>query len=483
MLVISNNCRTSLCALTVFLLVSMTGCSVGPDYKRPHVTAPDQFRYEIKGNEDVADSAWWKQFDAPVLDGLIRQALQENKDLLIASARVEEYVGRYVTVRGEFFPNTSAGFVPARTQLPGLATATNSFTGVLNGSWEIDFWGRVRRQAEAARADLLGTEEARRAVILTLVGSVARTYLDILVLDKQLEIANKTAASRKKSFDIFSLRLKYGMVSEVVVSQSEAEYRETQSRIPEIEKAIAQAENALSILIGKNPGAIKRGRGLDDLRHPDIPQGLPSALLERRPDIRQAEQHLIAANAQIGVAKSLYFPTISLTGLLGTASSELNDLFTPGTGFARIAGSITMPLLNFGRIKGTVKSSEAVQQQAMYAYFQAVQGAFRDVDDALVDHVKSQEQRQALAQQVDALANAAKLSLMRYDEGYASYIEVLDAERSLFNAQLNLANVYGNVFRSEVNLFKSMGGGWVVVAESEAPAAPVDPPGRILPLP
>ncbi|WP_243438978.1 efflux transporter outer membrane subunit [Fundidesulfovibrio soli] len=469
--------------MAVFLLITMTGCSVGPDYKRPHVTSPDQFRYELKGNDEVANTAWWKQFGDPVLEDLIGTALRENKDLLIASARIEEFVGRYVTVRGDFFPNTSGGFTPAKTQLPGATTASTSYTAVLNGSWEIDFWGRVRRQAEAARAELLGTEEARRAVILTLVGSVVRTYLDILVLDKQLDIANKTAASRKKSLDIFRLRLKHGFVSEVVVSQSDAEYRETLARIPEIEKAIAQTENALSILIGRNPGKILRDRGLDALRHPDIPQGLPSELLERRPDIRLAEQKLIAANAQIGVAKSLYFPTISLTGLLGATSPELSDLFTPGTGFARLAGSITMPLLNFGRIKGTVKASEAVQQQAMYAYFQTVQGAFRDVDDALVDHVKSQEQRVALAQQVDALANAAKLSLMRYDEGYASYIEVLDAERSLFNAQLTLANVDGNIFRSQVNLFKSLGGGWVAVAESESPRAPVDPPGRIVPLP
>jgi len=214
-----------------------------------------------------------------------------------------------------------------------------------------------------------------------------------------------------------------------------------------------------------------------------VPEGLPSEVLEKRPDIRQAEQNLIAANARIGAAKALYYPTISLTAVLGAASPELTKLFSAGTGFWSLAGPIAMPLLNFGRIKGLVKSTEAVQQQALYAYQQVIQGAFRDVDDALIDHIKSQEQLQALAQQIDALKTAARLARMRYDEGFASYIEVLDAERSLFNAELSYTSVQGNIYRSLINLYKAMGGGWVAVAEAGAPKAPVKEPEQILPLP
>jgi len=471
--------RRTLCVL----LVLLTGCAVGPNYKRPKVDAPASYRFELNGAMEVANTAWWEQFDDRILNDLVRTALQENKDVLIASARIEEFVGRYVTARGDLFPTTSGSFSPARGRLPGSRVTFDSYQVSLSGSWEIDFWGRLRRLKEAARADLLATEEARRTVILTLVSSVAGTYVDLLALDKELDITVKTADIRKASLDLFQLRLDHGIVDAVVVSQIDSEYRDALARIPVVERAIAQTENALSILIGRNPGDILRGRNLDHLGRPEVPEGLPSEVLEKRPDIRQAEQNLIAANARIGAAKALYYPTISLTAVLGAASPELTKLFSAGTGFWSLAGPIAMPLLNFGRIKGLVKSTEAVQQQALYAYQQVIQGAFRDVDDALIDHIKSQEQLQALAQQIDALKTAARLARMRYDEGFASYIEVLDAERSLFNAELSYTSVQGNIYRSLINLYKAMGGGWVAVAEAGAPKAPVKEPEQILPLP
>ncbi|MHC1741543.1 MAG: efflux transporter outer membrane subunit [Syntrophobacteraceae bacterium] len=472
--------RRVLCGV---LLALLTGCAIGPDYKRPKVESPANYRFELNGAMEVANTAWWEQFDDPILNDLVRTALQENKDVLIASARIEEFVGRYVTARGELFPTTSAGFTPARQRLPGSLVTFDSYQVFLSGSWEIDFWGRLRRLKEAARADLLATEEARRTVILTLVSSVAATYVDLLTLDKQLEITVKTAESRRDSLDLFQLRLDYGVVDAVVVSQIDAEYRDALARIPDVERAIAQTENALSILIGRNPGEILRGRKLDNLQLPDVPEGVPSEVLEKRPDIRQAEQNLVAANARIGAAKALYFPTISLTGLLGAASPELSKLFSGGTSFWSLAGPIAMPLLNFGRIKGVVKSTEAVQQQALYAYQQVIQSAFREVDDGLIDHIKSQEQLQAQAQQIDALKNAARLARMRYDEGFSSYIEVLDADRSLFNAELAYTGVQGNIHLSLINIYKAMGGGWVAVAEAGAPIAPVCEPEEIVPLP
>jgi outer membrane protein, multidrug efflux system len=465
------------------LLIVLAGCAVGPDYKRPKVLAPEHYRFELNGAMEVANTAWWEQFDDPILSNLVRTALQENKDVLIASARIEEFVGLYVTARGNLFPNTSGSFIPSRQRLAGSRVTFDTFQASLSGSWEIDFWGRLRRLKEAARAELLASEEARRTVILTLVSSVVGTYVDLLALDESLAIAVRTAESRKESLDLFQLRLDYGIVSAEVVSMIEAEYRLAQSRIPQIERDIAQTENLLSILIGRNPGDILRGRSLAKLQRPEVPEGLPSELLEKRPDIRTAEQILVAENARIGATKALYYPTISLTGVLGAASPELSNLFGPGTGLWSLAGPIVMPLLNFGRIKGQVQSAEARQQQALYLYQQVIQNAFREVDDALIDHVKSQEQLQAQAQQVNALKNYLRLARMRYDEGFSSYIEVLDAERSLFNAELDYTSVYNNVFRSLINIYKALGGGWVAVAESGAPKAPICEPEKIVPLP
>ena len=308
------------------LFFLLTGCMVGPDYKRPTVDVPNAWRFQDKEAKDLANTPGGSSSEDPVLNELIQIALKENKDLRIATARVEEFFGRYFSTRGDQFPLVGGGGSASRRARdrkgadPIPAGADNPFDyyqAFLSGRWELDFWGRMRRASESARAELFSTEEARRTVILTLVSAVASAYVDIRALDKQLEITLRTAQSRKETRDLFQLRFDKGIISEVDLSQAESEYQDALARIPDLERAIGQTENALSVLLGRNPGPIPRGLTIDALALPAVPSGLPSELLEKRPDILQAEQVLVAANARIGVAKAAYFPTISLTGFVG----------------------------------------------------------------------------------------------------------------------------------------------------------------------
>jgi multidrug efflux system outer membrane protein len=470
------------------ILALLTGCmTVGPDYKRPAIDTPAAWRFEEKEVRDLANTAWWQQFKDPVLDRLVSQALQENKDLLIATARIEEFFGRYFSTRGDQFPSAAGNADAFRQRLSekgfsrfdGSDNPYNQYEAILGASWEIDFWGKFRRATEASRAELIGTEEARRTVVLTLVSAVAAAYVDIRALDKQLEITQRTADSRRGTLELFELRFQNGIISEVDLSQAESEYEDALARIPDIERAIGQTENALSVLLGRNPGPIPRGLPLDALILPAVPAGVPSGLLERRPDILRAEQTLIAANARIGVAKSLYFPTISLTGAFGTVSTDLSSLFTASSRAWNFGVPVSVPLFTAGRIGGEVKAAEAVQEQALYGYQQTIQNAFREVDDALLDRGKSGQRIDALSRQLKALRNYARLARMRYDEGYTSFLEVLDAERSLFNVELAHTASQNVLFRSLINIYKSMGGGWVDQAEQGLPAQPVMEAGFI----
>jgi multidrug efflux system outer membrane protein len=470
------------------ILALLTGCmTVGPDYKRPAIDTPAAYRFEEKETRDLVNTGWWEQFNDPVLNGLVRTALDQNKDLLIATARIEEFFGRYFSTRGDQFPSAAGNADAFRQRLSekgfsrfdGKDNPYNQYEAFLNAGWEIDFWGKFRRATEAARAELLGTEEARRTVVLTLVSAVAASYVDIRALDKQLAITQSTADSRKATLELFQLRFQNGIISEVDMSQAESEYEDALARIPDIERAIGQTENALSVLLGRNPGPIPRGLSLDELILPTVPAGVPSDLLERRPDILQAEQALIAANARIGVAKSLYFPTISLTGAFGTVSTDLSNLFTASSRTWNYGVPVSVPLFTAGRIGGEVKAAEAAQQLAVYSYQQAIQNAFREVDDALLDRSKSGQRLDALNRQLKALRNYARLARMRYDEGYTSYLEVLDAERSLFNVELLYTTGQNVLFRSLINIYKSMGGGWVTTAEDGMPAQPVMEAGFI----
>ncbi len=458
-------------AAALFALLA-GGCMVGPDYVRPPVDAPAAWRLDEKDVRDLANTAWWEQFGDPVLNDLVALALRENKDLLIASARVDEYAGRYGFVRAELFPQVGAGYDAARQRInssvisgSGGESTFNAYSAALNAAWEIDLWGRIRRQTEAARAQLLASEEARQGVIMSLVGSAAGGYINLRDLDRQLEIARATAKARGESYDIFKLRYEGGIISLLELSQNRSQYEEALATIPVFEKAIAQQENGLSVLLGKNPGPIPRGKTIDELLLPGIPAGLPSELLTRRPDIREAEQKLIAANAQIGAAKAQYFPTISLTGLFGFSSTSLSNLFDSQSKVWQYGGGITMPIFTAGAIAGQVEAAEAGQQQALFAYQKAIQQGFREVNDALVDQDRTREQLEAQKRQVAALQQYADTARLRYENGYTSFIEVLDAERSLFNAQLQYTQSQQIQFQAIINLYKAMGGGWEVVAD------------------
>lgn len=463
--------RTSYLSLAA--LLALSGCLLGPNYERPAVDAPPAFRFAESDAKDLVNTAWWEQFQDPALNALIATALADNKDVKIAAARVEQFLGQFVTTRSQLFPQVAAGFDAQRqrvplgsTQLPsGVGPVFNQFQATLSASWEIDFFGKLRRQTEAARASLLASEEGRRATILTLVASVASSYVNLLSLDRQLDIAKSTAASRAASVHVFQLRFSGGEVSQMELAQSQSEYEASLATIPQIELQIAQQEDALSILLGHNPGDIARDRELDDLALPAVPAGLPSELLERRPDLRQAEQDLIAANALIGAARALYFPSISLTGLFGSASTRFSSLFTGPARVWSYAGAVTLPIFTAGSISGQVTQAEAQQQQALFQYQKSIQVAFQEVADALVSLQKTREQLVVQGSQVDALRTYARLARLRYEGGYTSYIEVLDAERSLFNAQLTYAQTQGVVFTSAVSLYKAMGGGWVTDAE------------------
>ena len=467
--------RKTLLATLVSLLVA--GCMVGPDYVRPPVDAPAAWRLSEPEVKDLANTAWWEQFGDPVLNDLVATALRENKDLLIATARIDEFAGNYGFVRSGLFPQIGAGYEASRqknvrTDVVGASANTvyNSYDIALGASWEIDIWGRIRRQTEAARAQLLATEEGRSAVVLSLVGSVAGAYTNLRSLDRQLEIAKATAKSRGESYELFKMRFEGGVISLLELSQNKSQYEEALASIPPLEKAIAQQENGLSVLLGRNPGPIIRGKAIDQFALPAIPAGLPSDLLERRPDIRRAEQNLIAANAQIGAAKAAYFPTISLTGLFGYASPSFSNLFNSQNKVWQYSAPISMPIFTAGAIAGQVQAAEAVQQQALFGYQKAIQEAFREVDDSLVNQDRTREQLKAQKRQVEALQQYASTARLRYDNGYTSFIEVLDAERSLFNVQLQYTQTHQVQLQAMINLYLAMGGGWVVEAEKLAPA-------------
>ena len=464
------------------LVTWVAGCMLGPNYQRPSIDTPASWRFEEKEVRDFANTAWWEQFNDPVLNELVTTALQENKDLRIATARIEEFFGRYFSTRGNQFPLAGGSASASRQRwteqnsiqpMDGQDNPFNFYEAFLGASWELDFWGKFRRASEAARAELLATEESRRAVVLTLVSAVAAAYVDLQALDKQLEITLKTVQTRKETQDLFQLRFDKGIRSEVDLSQAQSEYADALARIPDIERAIGQTENALSVLLGRNPGSIPRGLSIDELILPAVPAGMPSELLERRPDIRQAEQLLIAANANIGVAKALYFPTISLTGDFGLESTSLSNLFTSAARTWTYGIPVSIPIFTAGRIGGAVKAAEATQQQALYSYQQVILNAFREMEDALIDHSRSGQRLDALNLQLKALRNYARLARLRFDEGYTSYLEVLDAERSLFNVELSHTASQNTLFRSLIDIYKSMGGGWVDKAEEGVSAQPV----------
>jgi multidrug efflux system outer membrane protein len=455
----------------------LAGCAVGPDYRRPPVDAPQAFRFQGSEAGRIADTAWWAQFRDPVLDELIGVALRENKDVKIAAARIELFLGQYMSTRSLLLPQAGANLNGTRGRLPSgsfgqaLGPVQDQYEATLSVNWEIDLFGKRRRETEAARAQVLASEEGRRATILTLVSSVASSYITLRELERELQIARDTAASREASYKLFQDRFEGGTVSELELAQAKSQFEASLVDIPRLESLIGQQENALSILLGRNPGPIRASQPLQALAVPTVPAGLPSELIERRPDLRQAEQQLVAANALIGAARAQYFPTISLTGLFGYISKDFSSLFSGSTKVWSYGLGATVPIFTGGGIAGQVRQAEAQQQEALLTYQKAIQVAFQEVSDALLAHAKSRDQLGFQARQVDTLRNYLELARLRYDEGYTSYIEVLDAERNLFDAEVAYAQTQSQVYASLVNLYKAMGGGWVL--EAERMTAPV----------
>jgi multidrug efflux system outer membrane protein len=463
----------------VFLSVILTACAMGPDYKRPKVPAPDSFRMAEMEGESIANLPWWELLRDEELQRLVRIALNENKDLKVAIASVEEYQARLYSARVDYIPQASANAnAPAFGRLnviniPGFPTFTSYYLqGNLN--WELDIWGRVRRSNEAARGDLLAREENRRAVVLTLVSGVAQAYFDLRQFDMQWDIAKRTLQSWEDSVKIAGARLRQGLTPKLDFDQFDAERANAAARTADLERQVVQKENELSVLLGRNPYQITRGRLLTEQVMPlAVPAGLPSELLQRRPDILQSEQQLAAATARIGVAKANRFPQITLTGILGLASPQLSNLFRSEGEFGAAGLGLAGPLLNAKTLGFEQRAVEAQTRQVLAQYEQTIIVAFREVEDALVAVRTAREQAGAQEAQVTALRSALHLAELRYKGGLSNYLDVLTAKRSLFDAELSLAATRRLHLFSIVQLYRALGGGWSPDNMAQGQAIPV----------
>ena len=453
---------------------ALTAC-VGEPYSRPDLTVPSQYRFALAQSQAPADTLWWAKFGDPTLDALVTEALANNEDLRIAAARVDQFQGAKVTTRAPLFPAvgyTGTTGEESRSELvygPGAGEARNFSSAGLTAGWELDVWGRVRNLTAAADADWRASEADRRATVLQLVSAVVSGYVTLRSLDDQLATSERTLESRRQALDVFEKRYKGGVISKVELSQARSQYEVAAAAIPALEQRIARQENALSVLVGRNPGPVIRGKPLIDLGTPAVPAGLPSELLTQRPDVVSAEQSLIAANARVSAARALYFPSISLTGLLGVASLDLDELFDDGSDTWNYSGSITGPVFQGGAVLGTNRQAEAQRKQLLASYEKTVKRAFADVDDALIATQTTAERSAAQRRQVEALRDYARLARKRFEGGYSSYLEVLDAESSLFNAELLYSEGHRERLLAHVDLYKALGGGWVDAAAAQAP--------------
>jgi outer membrane protein, multidrug efflux system len=456
----------------VSLLVMLTsGCLVGPNYKRPAVPTPSAYRGatpEQNASSQVpwfGDQKWWEAFQDDALRDLIRAALQQNHDVRIAAARILEARALIGITRADQLPTVQAAGTAVNQRSPATGgrppTETSPVQIDVSATWELDFWGKFRRATEAARASLLAEEWAQRQVVGSLVSDLASAYFLLRAQDLELEISRQTLASRRDSLRLIQLLADRGATSLLDVRQAEQLVFGAAALIPDLERQIEQQENFISILVGKNPDGVVRGRRLVDQPRPlEIPAGLPSSLLERRPDILRAEQQLVAATAQIGVAKAEYFPRIALTGVGGFQSSALSRLLTGPAGLWALGASAVQPVFEGGRIRNRVKLAETRTQEATLIYQRTVQLALREVADALVGYRKTQEVRIQQQQLTSAAEDATTLSNLRYRGGAASYLEVLDSETRFFSAQLDLAQAQLRELQSLVEIYRALGGGW-----------------------
>ncbi len=458
--------------LLVPMLLSLAGCAVGPNYRRPATPSIPQFRGESSPTaQSIADTKWPELFQDDALRELVNTSLVQNYDVRIAAERILQARAQLGITQSQLFHTVSASgqfdavrgsriggsrFVPPSISLDSSYTQAGFSLG-----WELDVWGRLRRLTEAARAQYLATEEARRGVITTLVGDVTTAYFDLRELDLELEIARKTLDIAANSLRLTTIRRDRGVATGLDVRQAEQFLYTATSTIAAVERQIDQTENALSLLLGRSPGDIARGKTLEQIIAPaQVPPGLPSSLLERRPDIRQAERILVAANAEIGAAKAQYFPQISLTGFLGGQSRALSNLFIGNARSWNFAPGAVLPIFTAGRLRANVRLTEAQEREAALNYERTIQGAFREVSDSLVGYGKTGEQRTQQELLVAALRETDRLSTLRYRGGLDSYLQVLDAERNLFTGELRLAQLRRDELLSVVQLYRALGGGW-----------------------
>ncbi len=462
---------------SILLLLALgalaAACTVGPDYKRPDVQLPTGYRGAESGPPApatagaFADVQWWQLFGDPELQGLIRIALEANYDLQIAATRILQAQAQLIQIRAQQFPTVNAqadspytGYL-GNNRPPVTAAQTFGPEGGFTVGWELDLWGKYRRATEAARAQLLATEDFRNAVVITLIAQVAQAYFDLRMLDLDLEISKHTVDSRQQSVELVSARLEGGVAGILDLQQAQTLLYMATKAIPELQRQIEQTENRINILLGKNPGPVPRGRPLgQQLAPPTVPPGLPSELLTRRPDIRQAEQQLVAANAQIGVAKAQLFPQVTISGFIGGGGVLINGQTFGPLGILSVLPVISLPLFNAGALEAGVDLAEAQTKQAVLQYEQTILQALREVSDSLVDVRKRQEFRVQQELLTKTLAEASQVSQLRYEGGVSSYLEVLDTERQYFQAELDLTNAQRDELASIVQLYKALGGGW-----------------------
>jgi multidrug efflux system outer membrane protein len=462
-------------ALWLLAFISLAGCVMGPDYRRPAVESPPAFRGgSAAETNSLADLPWWQVFKDDVLQDLIRRALTNNYDLRIAFTRVEQARNLALEARSGYFPqlnygaaagagrNVGANNSPSPTGVSGSVLAVDA-----SASWQIDLWGRIRRMTEAARAQYYASQEARRDVTSGLIAEVAENYFQLLALDRQLQIARDATNSFAGSLKIFTERLQGGVASRLETSSAEALLDSSAAMVPQLEQRIIQQENQISVLLGQGPGVITRGSALlEGQSLPEVPPGLPSALLERRPDIREAEQQLRSANAQIGVAKADFFPQLNLTGLVGQVSPELTALTSGAANAWSAAASLTGPIYRGGFLRAQYRQAVAARDQYALQYQAAVLNALQEVSNALVARQKLAETSIQQTRAVRAYQEAVKISQQRYQQGQSSYYEVLQAQQNLFPAENSLAQTQVDYLTAIVQLYRALGGGWLVPPES-----------------
>jgi outer membrane protein, multidrug efflux system len=461
-----------LARLLIAMLASglLEGCMVGPNYHRPAIQTPPVYR-DLSENPQLqaqtasyADLPWWQVFQDPKLQELIRVALKQNYDLQLATERIVAARAELAITRSSLFPQVQGNGIFSGGKENLEQSRYNFLTLTADAAFQLDFFGRLRRATEASRAQMLATEDARQTVILTLVSDVADDYFTLLELDLELQITHETVKTQTDSVKLTTLRLDHGVATKLDVLQAQQVLDTANASIPDLERQIAQEEDAISILLGNYPQGVTRGLPLiEQPLPPEVPPGLPSSIIERRPDIREAEQNLVTANAEIGVAKAAFFPQISLTGSGGGSfgrSTAFSNLMTTQLGIWSYGAQVSQPIFTGGALRGNLRLAESEHQQALIAYRQTIQRAFGDVSDALIGYQKLHQVRVRLEDNVADLQESVRLSNMRYKGGTTTYLEVLDGQRSLFSAELTLAEARGNECQSLVQLYRALGGGW-----------------------